>query len=139
MKNFLGFDFFCEQTVDGLWTGYGTNGSVKLETVTEPSLNSLYSVFERQAVVYQCQADMGASWVTLKDDSEAVVYVNLPCQALSTEVSQLAVDINQEKTAIYDGIFDNKKAQYRVNVRPFKHYALCKLIGIYTEPNLLKL
>ncbi len=139
MKDFLGFNFFYEQTNDGQWSGYGTNSAVKLETVTQSSLDKLYLAFEGQAVIYHCQADMGASWVTLRQDPKIFVYVNLPCQKLSKEISHLSIDIDNEKTAIYEGEFDGRKAQYRINVRPFKHYALCKLIGIYTEPNLLKL
>lgn len=137
MQSILGFDFFCEQTKDGQWTGYGTNGIAKLPTITAPSFIELQTEFEGQAVVYQCQADMGASWV-VSLDSGGILYVNLPCQKLSTEIAQLDIDYHQPKTDIFSGRFDGKKAQYRIKIETFKHYALGKVVGIYTEPNLLR-
>lgn len=137
MLNILGFNFYTEQTKDGQWTGYGTNGTVKLPTMTAPSFIELQAKFEGQAVVYQCQADMGSSWMVTLDDDE-IVYVNLPCQNLSTEIAQLDIDYHQAKTDIFNGRFNGKKAQYRIKIETFKHYALGKVIGIYTEPNLLQ-
>lgn len=136
MRQFLGFDFFVEQNVSGMWTGYGTNSTVKLPIVTAQNLSDVYLKFESQALIYHCQADMGASWVYYRSFG-VITYVNLPARKLSTEIARLDIDYSQPDTNIYDGMFDSRKAQYRINVKPFEHYSLAKLIGIYAEPNLL--
>lgn len=136
MRHFLGFDFFVEQNDSGLWTGYGINNRVKLPSVTAQNLSDIYLEFERQVITYHCQADMGASWVYSRSVG-TIIYVNLPAQKLSTEIARLSIDYGQPNTNVYDGIFDGRKAQYRINVKPFEYYSLAKLIGIYAEPNLL--
>lgn len=135
MHYFLGFNLYFEQTKTGQWTGYAVNEQIKIPERQYADLATAKKLVEYEILCHHCRSDMGASFIV---DSQWVMrFYNLPCDAFIEEISKADIDYSQPGTVLCNGRFDNKKAQYRINIRAFEHFSLCKILGVYTEPNLL--
>ena len=134
MGNFLGFTFYYEQSQTG-WNGTAFNQTTKIELSNVQTLQLLKDELKLGVLMAHCQNDMGASYIIDCGVSEKIVYRNLPCQELL--IGMLEIDYGVSGTVIADGRFDGKDAQYRVKVECFGRYSLCKVLGIFVEPNLL--
>lgn len=135
MIYFLGFTLFYEMDKSGLWVGYAFNSQTKLESKQANSLNELTKLLEYDILCYYCRSDMGASYIV--DSNWVLRFCNTPCDPFSDSINRADVNYGQNGTVLADGKYDGRKAQFRVNVKTYKHYSLCKIIGIYVEPNLL--
>jgi len=135
MNYFLGFNLFHEQTKGGLWRGFGTNQETKTPERECDSLQSLQKSLEYDVLCYHCRMDMGASYIV---DKEWVLrFLNMSGQGLNDAIQKACVDYSKPGTVIAKTQFDGKDSQIRVNVKAFKHYSLCKVLGVFTDPNLL--
>ena len=135
MIYFLDFTLFYEMDKSGLWVGYAFNNQTKLESKQANSLNELTKLLEYDILCYYCRSDMGASYIV---DKEWVLrFCNAPCEQFGDSINRASIDYSQDGTVLTTNEYDGRKAQFRVNVKPYKHYSLCKIIGIYVEPNLL--
>lgn len=135
MNVLLGFTLFIEQDCDGLWKGYAGNSEVKTPHRRCVSLNELQQSLEYDVLKHYCRLDMGASYIV--DKEWLVRFYNLPAMKLTDCIQRAGVDYGVDGTVIAKTKFDGREAQVRVNVKTFKHYSLCKVLGIFTEPNLL--
>lgn len=135
MDVLLDFSLFIEHDCDGLWKGYACNNEVKTPHRRCSSFNELQQSLEYDILCHHCRLDMGASYIV--DKEWLVKFYNLPAMNLTDCIQRSEVDYGVDGTVIANTKFDGREAQVRVNVKTFKHYSLCKIIGIYVEPNLL--
>ena len=137
MIYFLDFTLFYEMDRQGTWVGYAFNNQTKLESKQANSLNELTNLLEYNILCYYCRSDMGASYIV---DKEWVLrFCNVPCEQFSDSINRANIDYGFDGTVFADGKYNGRTAQFRVNIKRFKHYSLCKIIGVYTEPNLLSI
>ena len=135
MIYFLDFTLFYEMDKSGLWVGYAFNDQTKLGERKSNSLDELTKLLEYDILCYYCRSDMGASYVV--DKGWVLRFHNAPCDPFTDSINRAGIDYSEDGTVLAKGEYDGRKAQFRVNVKPYKHYSLCKIIGIYVEPNLL--
>lgn len=135
MDYFLGFTLFYESRDDGYWHGYGCNQKTKLAEQKANTLSLLVKKLRYKIVCYHCQADMGASYVV--NQRGMLTFSNLACEDFLDVINAASIDYEIANALVFEGEFGGKKAQYRINAKWFGEYALCKIIGVYVEPNLL--
>jgi hypothetical protein len=135
MDYFLGFTSFYEMRDDGNWYGYACSKNAKLAEQKSNTLLLLCNKIKYKIICHHCQSDMGASYVI--NQRGIITFSNLACENFLDVINAATIDYETSSALFFDGEFDDKKAQYRINVKWFGEYALCKIIGVYVEPNLL--
>ena len=137
MGNFLGFTLYYEQSQTG-WNGTAFNQTTKIELSNIQTLQLLKDELRLKVLECCCQNDMGASYV-FDNHSGEIVYSNLPCQSLSEGWEQVVKELRHDEsmTTIGSGLFDGRNAQYRIKIESFERYSLCRVLGVFVEPNLL--
>jgi uncharacterized protein YuzB (UPF0349 family) len=136
MNNFLSFSVFIESVKDGGWQGYAANEKVKLTEFTAATLKQLEDKIRLDILKYHCAKDMGASFIYDRANG-TIIYYNMPCETLAVFLNKANINYELPNAQIAYGVFDSKQAQYRIDVKHYGHFAFCKVLGIFTEPNLL--
>ena len=136
MNTILDFNTYIESIQDGGWYGFASNKQVRLPSHNANSLRQLESKLKLDILIYYCSKDMGASYIHDLTKKE-IIYFNLPCESFAVMLNKANINYELSEAQIVDGVYDSRQAQYRIDVKVHGEYAVCKVLGIFTEPNLL--